>query len=1219
MPNENPNLLSRLFGGGSTKSYTNTTRTVSPVTAWFNGWTRNFDPAFFDVSDDGLQRAYLASLWAYRCISLRGKRLAAVPLLVKSHDDQYPDRFGMMHDEPVSRTVRQHVLQRWVGPGSTRVWRTLEYDMCIWGRGFILPTQRGLFRLNPSTIEVIKSPEDGIDGFRQVIDGNIVAEWEPKDLIYFYDYDPTDDVGSISPLAWALSQVGAEVSVGEFVNGFFANDATPAGLLSSDQPLKPTDIDNTMKWWNKLFGGIGNAGKIGIVGGGLKFQQISSSMEDLAIPALRLEIRRDVCAAFGVPMTIALADEAANFATAGQQYVAFYTETILPELDLIIDTLNEQLVPRFDKRGTLKIEADTTKIKPLQEDSAELTNRAVAGFGGGVMTFNESRAMQDLRPTADDYINLGQPIGVIRVDDLPIIAARNLRTALGETSQGDPIPERQAYADALVEQAKPPSGGGGGGFGRFGHPAAPAAPVDNSASVQALDELADDWMEGSVERAAATEKDANSPDKGEPPDEDGPGGGQGAPRRPQRPDRPNLPNMKPPQLVIPLEQKPTGVHWEMGGSRLKASDPSRGEMYVSIPLPGHPAVTALQDHLKQELGNALECQTPDTFHVTLCFANGVPDEAMAKIVHAVKPLAVMLRGGRLGLFPANPERPEEGRALHIALDPSSDLREFQRRVYAAVAPHGDISPYSEPADYRPHITLGYLPADTAYSPATQRFSLAVPVSKVEFSRPGYQVVGELSADQTKMEQPLIQKSLAISELRQWRKKAIGKGAQKSFSSIAIPSAIKMFLQWDLADAGDDPTAIKAAFEKAVHTLESKDPTPEEFQEYWEGLDDISLDLVDQLGSLLEDPELLKALGDKIEQTGSVDSVATFFDDHMQAMVDKLVGTEQAPGPMTQIFLAGAVRGQKIHDRMAGAIQRASKAAPTTVDISSAWDLLHKNARQTARTYAYDLVRGMNDSTRTAFQNAVNNWISFGGSLPHLTDYLHGRLKGLDIPEGWDENKIKWATSRDRARTIAQTESTRVFTQGNLARWQQAGVQLIYWKTQNDRDVCGLCKALGKLPPADPNKGWAVPDEYQAKYGPYILHPPGHVGCRCFPAPAQIVYADEPKIVEPSAQGLRPKPVSDMTAAQSEAQPQAFTVFRVYPGGREEAVGRRSPREADSILQATRLQGEADGDPQLVGLRYKVVSSATGVTFTPPSTPRVAYNPDGFAEGDGEEF
>lgn len=1214
MPNDRPNLLSRLFGGdSSTKSYNNLNRTVNPVTSWFQGWTRNYDPQFFEPSDDGLQRAYLASLWAYRCISLRGKRLAAVPLLVKSHDDQYPDRYGMLHDEPVSRKVRQHILQRFVGPGSTRVWRTLEYDMCIWGRGFILPTQRGLFRLNPSTIEVLKSAENGIDGFRQIIAGNTVNEWEPDELIYFYDYDPTDDVGSIAPLAFALSQVGAEVSVSEFVNGFFANDATPAGLLSSDQPLKQQDIDFTMKWWNKLFGGIGNAGKIGIVGGGLKFQQISSSMEDLAIPALRLEIRRDVCAAFGVPMTIALADEAANFATAGQQYVAFYTETILPELDLILDTLNEQLVPRFDRTGSLKIEADTAKIKPLQEDAGELTNRAVAGFGGTVMTFNESRKIQDLSPAADDYINVAN-VGIIRVDDLPILASRNLQAALGETSKGDPIPERQAQADALVDQSKPPSGGGGPD-GASPQP----SPLSTIGPVVALDNLTDNWMEGSIDRARATEHEANQPDKGEPPDDDGPGpaGGGGQPRPPQRP---SPPRQSPPQLVIPIESRPTGMRWEMGGHRTKSAPPE-GEMYVSIPLPGHPAVRALQDHLKQQLGDALDIQTPDTLHVTLCYATGVPDDAMAKIVHGVKPLAVMLRGGRLGLFPANPDRPEEGRALHIALNPTSSLREFQRRVYEAVQPHGSISPYSEPTAYTPHITLGYLPADTTFAPPAAPFALGIPVSKVEFSRPGYNVVGELLADQTTVEPspPVIQKSLALAELKQWRKKAIGKGAHKSFSSLAIPSAIKMFLQWDLADAGDDPTAIKSAFDKAVHTLESKDPTPEEFQEYWEGLDDISLDLVDKLGGMLEDPELLKTLADKIEQTGSVESVNTFFDDRTQAMVDQLVGTEQAPGPLTQIFLAGAVRGQKIHDRLAGAIQRASKAAPTTVDISSAWDLLHKNARQTARTYAYDLVRGMNDNTRTAFQNAVANWISFGGSLPHLTDYLHGRLKGLDIPEGWDDKKIKWATSRDRARTIAQTESTRVFTQGNVARWQQAGVQLIQWKTQNDRDVCGLCKALGKMTPADPNKGFPVPPEYQAKYGLFIQQPPGHVGCRCFPQPAHIVFAEEPKVIQPSAQGLKPKPVSDMTAAQSDQKPEAFTVFRVYPDGREEAAGRRDSREADAILRATRLQGEADGDPQLVGLRYKVVSSATGTTFTPPSTPRVAYNPDGLVEDMGEEY
>jgi HK97 family phage portal protein len=861
---------------------------VNPQTAWFQG--SNVDPDDFDATDQGLTRAYIASLWASRCINIRGKRLSAIPLMVKTQDDEYVDREGRPTTERVSSYTRQHILQKLVGAGFKRTLRQVEYDLCIFGRAFAEPTQRGIMRLNPLTMEVVKDSTYGVDYFRQSVDGRTTATWEPDKLLYFYDYDPNDDFNGLSPLSFALRAAAVEVSVADFVEGFFENDATPAGLLSTKDSITEADIVSTAKWWQKLFGGSKNKHKIGVVGGGLEYQQIGSDIGNLALDALRLEVRREMTAAFGVPMTLAGADEAANYSTSKEQHVAFYTETILPELEMIVDVLNDQLVPKFDRN--LKIVAEISGIDVLQEDKNEIANRAFSGYTNGVYTLNESRDLVGQPPQDEDYILIPN-VGPVRVTDLPKLADAAVN--------GNPKVYGETGGMYNPEKTDPPDPTGGDGDPS----AAPASPF------------------GQAPRAAVPAA------PGEPPD-------------------PNRPSM-----VMPAR-----------------------------PTPRRFAVGKIQ------------------------------------------------------------RRPDGQRPLRSA---------------QTTAP----------------------PVENA----------STPLSGAQAS------IGDWTS---------IRQEAALVDLKRWHKKVRSKGIKAAFHSAAIPTSIQTFLRWDMQAAGEDQAVIKRAFNRAEDALKSTDPTPEEFEAYWNGIDEAAEMLLEQVGTALDNPDLRARLASRIEATGDHKAVQDFFDELTDDQVAQLVGTLTEPGPLTQIFLAGAARGQELHDRL---VKQNTPPAPMraaqTTRLPVAWNLINQDALNYATNYAYRLVRGINQTTTGAFQESMDDWINRGGSLPGLIDLIHGRLKGLDIPAGWSSAKIDWATSRQRARLIAQTESTRVFTEGNVRRWHQLGVKQIKWRTQNDREVCVVCKALGKEPwnIASVDIGFTIPPQFQGRVGRNVIkRPPLHPGCRCFPAP-----------------------------------------------------------------------------------------------------------------------
>jgi len=846
---------------------------TNPMRDWFFGINLNADFADFPANDEGMTRAYLASLWAYRCIKLRSMRLGAIPLVVKTHDDEWVDREGKPTEERVRSFTQQHILQKMVGQRAARTKRQLESDLCIWGRGILEPTKQGLHRLNPKTIEVVKD-EHGVQEFRQFLNGSVVATWEPDELIYIYDYDPDDDLGGVPPMLWALRAAGVEVNVNEFVDAFFENDATPAGILTTDQPMQDPEIERAVKWWEKMFRGVRKKGTVGVVGNGLRFEAIGSNLGDLAITELRLEVRRDVTAAFGVPMTIAQADEAANYSTANEQYKAFYTETIIPELEMICEELNQQLVPHFGNHLTIK--PDVSGIKVLHDDAESVANRTSTAFGAGTMTLNETREAMELPPLDHDYIMIPN-IGVIRQDDLDAVARATAKAAT--TTQG----EQTWSADGITTSREMPE-----------EPEPQPDPSPNPAS------------------------NGNKP-KGPLPD-------------------------KPKDVVGiqgPLDPKPTGLR------------PNR----------------------------------PDT--------------------------------------------------------PPVRVRSVLRQA-------------------------------------------------------------------------------AIDDIKRWMKKVDSKGVKSTFTSDAIPSSIAGFLRWDLLDA-EDEHGRKAAFKAAEQQILSTDPTPEEFEAYWSGLDDIAQDLIAGFGDLLENEELRKRIADNLSETGDVDLAISTVETFTEAWVDALVGTLEEPGPLSQIFLAGAARGDELHTEMLAMNlptprRHSALKADEKFDVSTAWGLIHKDALSFARDYAYDLVRGINDVTTQSFREGMSDWIEKGGGLTGLTDYLYGRLQGLDIPTGWSPKKIEWATSRERARNIAQTESTRAFTEGNVQRWQQLGVKDIKWRTQNDRVVCPACKSLNSTVVAHTQGFWdKLAPAFRLNYtAEQAKRPPLHPGCRCFPSPVTASRNKPLELVGPDA-------------------------------------------------------------------------------------------------------
>jgi SPP1 gp7 family putative phage head morphogenesis protein len=188
---------------------------------------------------------------------------------------------------------------------------------------------------------------------------------------------------------------------------------------------------------------------------------------------------------------------------------------------------------------------------------------------------------------------------------------------------------------------------------------------------------------------------------------------------------------------------------------------------------------------------------------------------------------------------------------------------------------------------------------------------------------------------------------------------------------------------------------------------------------------------------------------------------TASDQQVQAAPNQVNATSEAVRTTLRRYLQqGAELGESIAFDQLGKI-----------GMSFDFTLVHTQAAQWASQYSYDLIRGMNQSTQTQMQIAVDEWFKDPTSLAALRKQLAPTF------------------GPKRAKLIAQTETTRAAYQGSKQGYRESGViSQVEWVTVNDERVCPTCGPLD---------GTRAPLDGTFEGGTSV---PAHPGCRCFVRP-----------------------------------------------------------------------------------------------------------------------
>ena len=304
---------------------------------------------------------YSTVSWMYRCVNLRCDTLSAIPHALFREGDENPL-------EEMPAPYQDVDMER-------LIWLT-EAARCLWGASY-WEKDATLHWLNPSTMSV-EVQNNQIAAFRQATKGTPTT-WAPDELVYLPLFGPSDDLGpGVAPASVALRAAGLSGSLLQWAESFFAHGAVPLVLLTTEQSLAQDDpnLQRIKAMWKKLFGGAAKAWETGVLSKGLTPTILSSPVRDLAIPELSDEVREDLAACFGIPITM-LQQAAANYATAKEDVQGYHINTNFPEAGRIQSGMNKQLW----KPLGYEFRFLTDEVEAIQQNEAEKAEGITALMG----------------------------------------------------------------------------------------------------------------------------------------------------------------------------------------------------------------------------------------------------------------------------------------------------------------------------------------------------------------------------------------------------------------------------------------------------------------------------------------------------------------------------------------------------------------------------------------------------------------------------------------------------------------------------------------------------------------------------------------------------------------------------------------------------------------------------------------------------------------------
>ncbi len=343
------------------------------------------------------ERSAMQMTAVYSCVRILAEAVAGLPLhLYKYNEDGGKEKaighplYRLLHDEP-NPEMSSFVFRE-----------TLMTHLLLWGNAYAQVIRNGkneviaLYPLMPNKMSVdrdenghlyytyYRGPDEAIKN------EDYAVKLRPSDVLHIPGLG-FDGLVGYSPIAMAKNAIGMAIACEEYGAKFFANGATPGGVLEHPSTIK--DPQKVRESWQAAFGGSSNSNKVAVLEEGMKYTPISISPEQAQFLETRKFQINEIARIFRVPPHMVGDLEKSSFSNIEQQSLEFVKYTLDPWVIRWEQSIQRALLSH-DEKAQYFVKFNVEGL--LRGDYQSRMNGYAIGRQNGWMSANDIRELENL-------------------------------------------------------------------------------------------------------------------------------------------------------------------------------------------------------------------------------------------------------------------------------------------------------------------------------------------------------------------------------------------------------------------------------------------------------------------------------------------------------------------------------------------------------------------------------------------------------------------------------------------------------------------------------------------------------------------------------------------------------------------------------------------------------------------------------------------------------
>ena len=296
-------------------------------------------------------QSYALSAWVYSAITIITEWITQNPFVVTNHGqvaetsdlarlERSPNTYPQQNTSQKFRTA--YMTQLLLNGAVLRVFPDIDgitpRSMAAFNRSQFTPQWR---HDHTGTQVVHKWTKTSPGGTTLFIPGD--------DIHHDALYNPYHDFEGMAPLTAAVLGINADVNLSDMLNRYFENDAATGLIMSSQEPLNKSQIENAQKTWDMLHKGMSHKYSTKFIGHGLQPHQIGTGFDAKVQQILKVLSRDEIMnGIFKIPPVIYAGESPSEGVQIG-------TKTSAPEKETFLINVIMTWAARYDAEFNMDV------------------------------------------------------------------------------------------------------------------------------------------------------------------------------------------------------------------------------------------------------------------------------------------------------------------------------------------------------------------------------------------------------------------------------------------------------------------------------------------------------------------------------------------------------------------------------------------------------------------------------------------------------------------------------------------------------------------------------------------------------------------------------------------------------------------------------------------------------------------------------------------------